>query len=326
MKKKIIAFLAGLFLSLLFVYLLLKNLDFYKTLNYFSQMNLLWILPFCLVLLTQLILRAIKWRIMLTPLAKTSLYEVFKLETAGLAINNVLPLRIGEIARAFMAVKMFDAAFLSVFSTIALERAVDFLAMIMIFAFFSYIENFSIWFFKPTYFAYIGFLSFLFFLFMIFSKYVLTSRVYLSLSKKHPSISRFVVKIIDGLKSFENPFRGLMILLIAIIQWLCEVLNNYVFAMAFGLGSFVNFAKAGLILCSTAVGVSLPSAPGYFGNFEFAAVKALSLWAVTKEAAMAYAWALHISGYILTTGLGIYYVYSLGHSLTVVFEMGRKQT
>ncbi len=326
MKKKIAAFSAGLFLSLLFIYLLFKNLDFSQTLKHYSQMNFFWLIPFCFVLLIQLLLRAVKWRLMLAPVAKASLYEVFRLETAGLAVNNILPFRIGEIARALMAAKMFKAPFVSVFSTIVLERAADFLAMIMIFAFFSYIENFSIWFFKPVYFAYAGFFAFLFFVFMSFSRNILNSRIYLSFESRHPSISQFTGRIIDGLKSFENPFRGFLILFVAVIQWLCEVLNNYMFALAFGLGSFVNFARAGLILCSTAVGVSLPSAPGYFGNFEFAAVKALSLWGVGKEAALAYASALHISGYIVMTGLGVYYVYSLGHSLSSVFEMGKKES
>ncbi|MEW5951062.1 MAG: lysylphosphatidylglycerol synthase transmembrane domain-containing protein [Elusimicrobiota bacterium] len=325
MRKKIAAFFAGLILSLIFLYLLFKNINFSDILSYYSKMNYFWLIPFAAVLTLQLALRAVKWRMMLSPFAKTDFYSVFKLETAGLAVNNILPFRIGELARAFMGAKMFKVSSVSVFSTIVLERAVDFLAMVLIFAFFSRAENFTLGFFKSDYFSYIAVIALLFFVFMLFSDKIFKSSFYISFSKKYPSLSAFSKKVMDGLKSFDNPLRGILILAVSVVQWLCEALNNYMFALAFGLGAFINFNKAALILCSTAVGVSLPSAPGYFGNFEFAAVQTMSLWGVQKEAALAYASALHLSGYFIMTVLGIYYVYSLGHSLSSIFELGKKE-
>lgn len=325
MKKRIAAFSAGVFLSLLFIFLLFKNLDFSKMLEYYSRMNFFWLIPFCAVLAFQLFLRAVKWRIMLAPLAGGRLYDIFRLETAGLAINNILPFRIGEIARAFMAARMLNVSSVSVLSTIVLERACDFLAMTVLFAFFSYIEQFSVGFFRPVYFLYIGLSALVFFAFMLFYEKILLSKAYIKFSGIYPGLASFSSRIIDGLRSFRSPLGGLTIISVAVVQWLCEALNNYMFALAFGLGGIVSFSRAALVLCSTAVGVSLPSAPGYFGNFEFAVVKLLSVWGIGKEAALAYASALHISGYVLMTGLGLFYVYSLGHSLSSIFEIGKKE-
>lgn len=323
MNKKLAAFSAGLLLSLLFIYLIFRNIDPRLMFDYYASMKFAWLIPFSLVLIIQLMLRALKWRLILLPIAKISFYDVFRIETAGLAINNILPFRIGEFARSFIVSRMFNISFVSVFSTVILERIVDFLAMTILFASFSYLESFSIVFFKPVYFLYIGLAALAFFLFMIFSQKIMATKTYTRFSLLYPYISSFSSKIIDGLKSFNNPLNGILILFISLLQWICEALNNYMFAIAFGLGSVVNLSKAGLILCSTALGVSLPSAPGYFGNFEFAVVEVLSLWGVEKTAATAYAWALHLTEYIIMTGIGIFYVYSLGYSLGSIFTMGK---
>ncbi len=323
MKNKIVAFSAGSFLSLLFIYLLFRNIDLRSMFGYYASMNFIWLIPFTIVLIIQLMLRSLKWRLILLPVAKISFYDVFRIETAGLAINNILPFRIGEFARSFIASKMFNISFVSVFSTVILERIVDFLAMAILFASFSYLETFSISFFKPIYFIYIGFAALTFFIFMLFSEKIMSTKTYTRFSLAYPSFSSFSSKIMDGLKSFNSPLNGILILFISLIQWLCEAINNYIFAIAFGLSYIVNLSKAGLILCSTALGVSLPSAPGYFGNFEFAAVQILSFWGVEKTAATAYAWALHSAEYIIMTGIGIFCVYSLGYSVSFIFGIGK---
>jgi hypothetical protein len=62
--------------------------------------------------------------------------------------------------------------------------------------------------------------------------------------------------------------------------------------------------------------VALPSAPGFFGTFHFAANVALSdVYGVPEGQSLAFAFGYHFGGWIPITVIGLWYAWRLGISL-----------
>ena len=60
-----------------------------------------------------------------------------------------------------------------------------------------------------------------------------------------------------------------------------------------------------LVLCTTALGMVIPSSPGYIGVYEYIVVLALSLFGVEREMALSYGLVLHGVIYVGQSLLGV---------------------
>src|SRR5512140_598939 len=67
--------------------------------------------------------RAIVWRTLLR--GRAPFRDVFWSLGEGYLLNNILPVRLGEIGRAFMLSRKTDLQFVEILPTIIIERAVD---------------------------------------------------------------------------------------------------------------------------------------------------------------------------------------------------------
>ena len=99
MKRKA---LLGLLISAVALYLALRNVDWIAVRDALKGANYLYIIPNGLCILFSMWLRAIRWRYM-TQAVKPDigLHSLFASTMIGFMVNNVLPLRLGEIARPF---------------------------------------------------------------------------------------------------------------------------------------------------------------------------------------------------------------------------------
>ncbi len=86
------------------------------------------------VVLGDLGLRTVRWRVLLGPLTATGLEPPFRAALGYIAIgyltNGVLPARLGDVARAYLAADAFGLGRLSTFGTIVVERVADGLTML----------------------------------------------------------------------------------------------------------------------------------------------------------------------------------------------------
>ena len=61
-----------------------------------------------LCLLVSYVVRAWRWRIILYAIKPTSLWTLWRVYMVGLVSNNILPVRMGEIVRAYIMGQMID--------------------------------------------------------------------------------------------------------------------------------------------------------------------------------------------------------------------------
>jgi glycosyltransferase 2 family protein len=126
--------LLGLAVSLLAIYFILSEINIDLLDDALKSARFEYILPCVALLLAGLVTRAFRWRLLLSD--GLSLMQTFHIMNVAYLVNGVLPLRIGEVARAFLASRAEPPVpiFKSI-STIVVERLLDLLAVVMLIAF-----------------------------------------------------------------------------------------------------------------------------------------------------------------------------------------------
>jgi uncharacterized membrane protein YbhN (UPF0104 family) len=76
------------------------------------------------------------------------------------------------------------------------------------------------------------------------------------------------------------------------------------------------------VLVLTCLGIALPAAPGFVGNYHYACVVALALFGVAKETALAYAILVHFLTVLVLVLMGIIFMNT--SRLRVGFPLQRK--
>jgi hypothetical protein len=256
------------------------------------------------------------------------LWDTFRLQVAGLALSNILPLRLGEIARATFGAGIFRIPVLTVLATIMVERALDVLVLFMLFGAavkFGGIGGLT---------GYSGLMWALFagllaaIAALIFSDELIAHHWFAGFFARFPRLRGMFERVAMGVKGFHSFRGGALIMFLAVAQWLTSALNCWWIGLAFGLGATLDAFKCMALVFTGALSASVPGMPGYFGNYEFALTKVMLAWGVPRETGFAFATYIHVLGYLLVTVTGVIFIYQMGHSLGQVWDTfagGRKE-
>ena len=319
MKTKL-SITAGLIVSAVLLYFAFRNIDFGKLAEIYSRVNPLIIIPVFFVTIAEMFFRGLRWKLLLDPAKPVRLWDAFRLEAAGLALSNVLPLRLGEIVRGTFGAGLFGIPVVTVFATILVERALDTIVLVILFvlaARFGGITggfiNYGGYFWVLLGGLLVGLLG------LVFIDEIMTHRFFSGFFNKFPRVTRGLGHLALGVKAFHSVKTAAAVVALAAGQWFMDAFNFYLLACAFGINDILNGFRCMVLLFSTAVAVSIPGMPGYFGNYEFAIAKVAGSWGVNKEVAFAYATYLHVLGYIFITVAGMVFVYQMGQSLGKVW-------
>jgi len=308
MKQKL-SITAGLAISAALLWLACRRVDFPALAAILENIKPA---PLLLVLFTvcaELLVRGIKWRLLLAPAGPARAWDALRLEAAGLALNNVLPLRLGDLARGAFAANFFRINIAAVFSTILAEKALDFAALLLLSSAAAALGGIA-----PNSAGQRG-------LFLVpaaiaLAALHLAARRGLSSArlKRAPRLKRTLDGLALGLKAFASPLAAAAIFSLALLQWFLNALNYYWLALAFGAQSTITLSKSVLLSFTGAAASSAPGMPGYFGSFELAVSAALMAWGIGREAALAYAAAAHVFSYLIITAAGLFFISRMGYS------------
>lgn len=130
-RKLVISFLLGAGISVAALYLSFRNVPLAGLSGYLSSLNYWWFIPLFGVLVLSFILRVIRWRIILRPIARLSFWECLHPMMIGFMMNCILPARVGEFARPAILHQRHGATFFGVLATVAAERVLDLLGLLL---------------------------------------------------------------------------------------------------------------------------------------------------------------------------------------------------
>ena len=333
MKSK--QFLIGAAVSVIALYFALRNEDFGKVASAIAHANYLAFLPALLLYFVGVWIRAVRWRILLRPIApRVGLNETFQVVTIGYMANNVLPARIGEVVRAYVLSRKEGVRKTATLATILVERIFDGLVMVGFAAAVVVIvtvfdptaltqgEGHTLGTLLTSQSGLIGAVALLFIVVLAAFIAIASSRqraeraVVFGLrflpGRLHDRVNRLAVSFIDGLGSLRSATGMLAVFGLSILAWLFEasmyyVLGTWGFNLTVG-GASLPFYVFVLATALINLGTLVPQAPGYVGVFEFIAkIVLVGAFGVNSNDAISFVLVLHATLLVPVTLLGFFY-------------------
>jgi uncharacterized membrane protein YbhN (UPF0104 family) len=315
--KKIISVVVGLAGTALFLWLALRDVHYHELIRHLSAANWQWIIPMAAIVYIDIFIRAVRWRVLLSRACPhASVWELTRLEAIGLGVNNVLFLRLGELARGVLASRRLGVPLLAALASVVVERALDVCALLSIFILASSIAPG----FVPdsvrlgaqlVLFGGIVALSLL-----AWAETAVASGGFIErLLRPWPRIHSLMEQLALGATVLRDPRAAIWAGVLSVALWSMDALLYWAGAHALGLESIMSYPRAILALSWAGASSALPAAPGAIGSFEKIVATIVHQFGATSEQALAYALVCHMVMYILVTVTGLVLLYRIGLSL-----------
>ena len=315
----------GLLISIGFLFLAFRQLDFQQMKQAFSVANYWLLIPSIIIIFASHWLRSVRWQFLMNPIRKIPVGNLFSALLIGYAANTILPAHLGEFLRAYVVGKKRNIPVSSALATIVVERIVDILSIVLILAVTLVIYPFPNWVKKSGYIMF-GFAIGLFIFLVLMKRYTEATLSFLhTLMKPFPqSITEKVEKLsrsfIDGLKPMKSKFDYIIIFLLSILIWLGYWFVMYINFYTFNLAADYNLGiTTGLVmLVITTISVVVPSSPGYIGTYHWLCQFSLQLFHVPRAIGLTYAIVVHAMNFFPVFLVGFVLAWKEGIKLSKV--------
>ena len=297
----------GLLISIVGIYWAFYDFKFTEFLETIKSVKYEYVFLACVLIISSVWLRALRWKLLFKSDDGVETYSLFRYELIGYFGNNVLPLRLGELLRAYILGKEYSLSKSYVFGTIVLERILDTLALILLSLFLLFIYPLTA---LIKIYIYIGIILsaiLVIFLFILKRKKIVDTE---------SGILLIISNFIQGFKNLEYNKIPLLFIL-SIFTWSIYWIDVHLIQYAFGFG--MTPADSLLLLVVSTLFMSIPSAPGMIGTFHFGVKYVMvdlfaTSYGYTVSEATSFAIVLHAYGYISYTLIGaIYFARSQFH-------------
>ena len=269
------------------------------------------------------LIRALRWRLLLAPLATTSLNARWKAVNIGFLVSNVLPARLGEIARPLALSRMERVPMSGALGTVAVERLLDGIALPMLLVATLVAPDF------PEGATILGrSIGYAAFIAGLYAGIVLAIVALLLVwPNSIPGLARAIAAMLpsaagakliqtstsflSGLAVLRQPIVLLRVLLWSLLLWLWMAAGFWLAFRAFDIP--LGFTAAMFTQCVVSLFVAIPAGPGYIGTLQAGvAVGVHEVFGIPTEPTLALAVAYHLAGFIPITLLGWGYAWALG--------------
>ena len=313
----------GLVLSGALIYLTLRGISPSEVAQRLSDADPLLFLAsiFCATAIFGL--RARRWQTILEPgVNRIPLGPLWRATAIGMMVNNVVPARAGEVARAYALTKEAPVPFPAALASLVVDRLFDAIVLLLLAAIalldpvLSAGETLAG---RPvSSFAYgagalVVFLVVALYLLVFFPTPLLRlfGRFTVRISPRVEERGRRMLEtFIAGLSVLRSPGRFAAVFGWTLAHWL---LNAIGFWLAFrAVGITAPFSAALFLQAFIALGTAVPALPGFFGVFEYMSVQALAVYGVGQQQAATWAIGFHVLSFIPITLIGAYYFTRLG--------------
>jgi uncharacterized protein (TIRG00374 family) len=295
----------------------------------------LWLAAAATVILPAYILKAIRWKLLLLPVKKNvRVSNTFWSTALGNMVNTLIPIRLGEFARAYILGEKERTGFAPCFSSIVVERTLDLIGLLSIgvVTMLMVSAQTSLSSLVANIFTAVAALiaAILAVIIVGIKKEDLIIRILTQVTSKIPLIKKYTKRITDfasslikGLQGLsQNPKMLIANLSLTWIAWLIHTSAIYLTFMAFNYPiSFVAATLGGVLMSLSHI---LPATPGYVGSYEAFWVLIFTLLGVTEtDVLVAMGVISHLIGVLPVVIVGCVSVIWLGASFEEIFTFKR---
>lgn len=296
--KKIAAFL-GVGIAVVFLWFLIKNINYQELKSEFQNLNFSLILLALFVFFIGYALRIERWRVMLIKENPDLRWRHCAGPViASIAANNVLPFRAGDLLRAFGFNKRIGITASTSLASMYVERLLDLLMVISFMA--GGLEYFGL---NAS--AFVGYgagalacVSALIVVLLLypslfrplagwFEKYLMKINVSLA-----ESISKQLAKIFSALDHMSGRHIVTKLIFLSFLAWVSEALVFFLVAMS--VPTLTNISASLLAFSVGTLATVIPSTPGYVGTFDYFVAETMLKLGNTQVSSATFAFVVHI--------------------------------
>lgn len=260
-------------------------------------------LPLALVFLyTGITVRAFRWHVLLRPVRDIPTRDVFPIMIIGYAANNVLPLRAGELVRAWVLEQRYGVRKTAALATIAVERLFDGITMLLFVGGAATVVGMTSELRHVALVAAAVFAVALIGMGILLAGGTVRDRL-LSLvlgplpERLATRVERMAESFLSGLGVLARRRDLALVAVTSLISWGFEATTYWTVARAFGdpLAAAITPVGAMLTTATGNLATLVPAGPGFVGTFEAGILLAVhSVLLVPRGLALSYAVLLHL--------------------------------
>jgi glycosyltransferase 2 family protein len=306
----------GIGISLAIALLMARELDLHKLAAVMREIDYVYLAPALVLSLSTYYFRALRWRYLLAPMKKASMANLLSATLIGYMGNNVLPARLGELARAYALGKKENISFSSVCATLAMDRLMDGFTVlfILLIAFFTVPlpmemaglrKNLQVFgcLIAGAYCAVVVF-------FILLKKkkermMSLTALLFKPLPVRLSALLQGLLgKFTEGLSLSARPTDILALVFVSIVIWGVAILPIDLVLRSFGIT--LPMTASMFIIVLLVFATLIPASPGYIGTYHAACAYGLmTAFSIGREKAMGIALVIHALGFFPVIAAGL---------------------
>ena len=274
-------------ISAFFIVATISRVDLAEVGAALGRVNFAAVLLAIPVVAIELVLRAIRWQRLLAPIGNVTLSRSAAYLAIGYFANSMLPARLGDVARAFLAGRAFGISRLAVLGTIVVERLADGVFILIVVAALGLTVAGG---------ASLASTALLLTVLGVVGLLVLVAGI---VWLRRPGAGRFrlrvasfVERVLLGVQSLRSPSVAVSTTLLTVAAFGTAVVMFALVADAAGAG--LTLAQSALVMGGLALSTSIPAGPGSIGTYEFVGLTILTSLGVAPELALAIVVLVHL--------------------------------
>lgn len=255
-------------------------------------------------------MRILRWSVVLRATgAATSFIECSAPFLGSIALNNILPLRLGDVVRALVFPRSMGITRVAATSSLIMERLIDLMSLLSCFAIGLFAIQAMI---IPTEIQSTAVMLSVFgsiTLLLGFLYSTKLARIFSRLAEragprvKVAIVYNTVCGLLEGFNSMSRPKALFGMIIISMLVWIGEAGLFYFVLLGIGMESSPIMAL--YVMALATLSTLVPSSPGYVGPFHLAAFTAVSLVGGTAGQAAGFAVIVHLALWLPTTIAGL---------------------
>jgi uncharacterized protein (TIRG00374 family) len=293
----------GILISVAALALVVRSVDLGAAWAALQSADPRWIALLVAFILGDLVLRVVRWRVLLAPVSRVPYRATTAALLVGYLANNVLPARLGEIVRSHHLGERTGVSRSTILGTIVIERLVDTFvvvsiaaAAILVLSVRGIVASAVVVGFAVTVLLVLGVAV------GIYAHRLPGAERLRAFFARWPRIREILVRLRAGLAVASDARTMGAAVVLSVGSWSLTVLAFAAAAQAVGVEP--TMGQAALLAAGTNLATAIPAAPGYVGTFELAAVTIAGSVGIAGEHALAFVILVHVTALLLTSAGG----------------------
>ncbi len=290
----------GIAISAVALFLVARSVDIPAAWNVIHTAQPQWLALLVVFACVDLLTRALRWKVLLSPVGRVRYQESLSSLLVGYLANNVLPARLGEFVRSHDLGERSGLSKSTILGTIVVERVMDTLVVVVIAALAIFVLSVR----GIVASAVLVGLALTALLVVAIMVGLVAHRLpgadrAATFINRWPRVHGLLVRLRAGLAVTSDVRVMSVSLLLTLVSWSCAVLGFAAAAQSVGIQPTIG--QAALLAAGVNLATAVPAAPGYVGTFELAAVTIAASVGIDRESALAFAVLVHAISLLITS-------------------------